>query len=70
MISCFYRIENIVEKGESAGNQHFLLSLHCFSKLSSLGLFGEGLTFKRTGPDISCLSKIGTSRPDCTKGTV
>ena len=26
------RVENIVGKGENAGNQHFLLSPQCFSK--------------------------------------
>ena len=28
------RVENIVGKGENAGNQHFLLFPHCFLKLS------------------------------------
>ena len=30
MIFVFDRVENIVEKGENAGNQHFLLFPHCF----------------------------------------
>ena len=30
----FGRIENIVGKGENAGNQHFLLFPQCFQKLS------------------------------------
>ena len=31
------RAENIVEKGENAGYQHFLLSPQCFQKATSLG---------------------------------
>ena len=31
------RVENIVGKGENAGNQHFLLFPQCFTKPSSLG---------------------------------
>ena len=31
----FHRIENIVEKEENAGYQHFLLYLQCFQKASS-----------------------------------
>ena len=34
MISVFDRVENIVEKGENAGYQHFLLFLQCFQKAS------------------------------------
>ena len=30
MISVFDRVENIMEKGENAGYQHFLLFLQCF----------------------------------------
>ena len=37
-ISLLDRLENIVEKGENAGYQHFLLFPQCFPKLSSLGL--------------------------------
>ena len=33
----FYKVENIVAKGENAGYQHFLLFTHCFQKVSSLG---------------------------------
>ena len=33
----FDRVENIVGKGENAGNQHFLLSPQCFQKLFTLG---------------------------------
>ena len=29
-------LENIVEKGENAGDQHFLLFTQCFAKPSSL----------------------------------
>ena len=38
MIFVFDRIENIVGKGENAGNQHFLLFPQCFQKLFNLGL--------------------------------
>ena len=31
------RVENIVEKGENAGYQHFLLFPQCFQKASLLG---------------------------------
>ena len=31
------RVENIVGKGENAGNQHFLLFPQCFQKASPLG---------------------------------
>ena len=31
------RVENIEGKGENAGFQHFLLFLHCFPKVSSIG---------------------------------
>ena len=34
MISVFHRVENIVGKGENAGNQHFLLFPQCFQKAS------------------------------------
>ena len=37
MISVFDRVENIVEKGENAGYQHFLLLSQCFQKDSFLG---------------------------------
>ena len=32
-----YTIENIVRKGENAGNQHFLLFLQCLQNLSIPG---------------------------------
>ena len=39
MLSSFDRAENIVGKGENAGNQHFLLFPQCFKKsLLSKGL--------------------------------
>ena len=31
-IFVFDRVENILEKAENAGNQHFLLLPHCFQK--------------------------------------
>ena len=32
MVPVFYRVENIVRKGENAGHQHFLLSYRMFLK--------------------------------------
>ena len=43
MISLFERVENIVGKGENAGNQHFLLFPQCFQKASFLGLLKVGI---------------------------
>ena len=45
MISVFDRVENIVEKGENAGNQYFLLFPQCFQKASSLGLLKVGIVW-------------------------
>ena len=39
MNSVLDRVENIVGKGENAGNQHFLLFPQCFHKASLLGSF-------------------------------
>ena len=36
-ISVFDRVENIVGKGENAGDQHFLLFLQCFQNHSFSG---------------------------------
>ena len=36
--------ENIFEKGENAGYQHFLLSQNVFKSLNSSGLYGKDLT--------------------------
>ena len=36
------RVENIVGKGENAGNQHFLLFPQCFQKASLLGSLKVG----------------------------
>ena len=33
------RVENMVEKGENAGNKYFLLLAQCFQKLSTSELF-------------------------------
>ena len=41
MIGHFTWAENIVGKGENAGNQHFLLFLHCFQKSSISVLFNS-----------------------------
>ena len=38
MIFVFDRVENIVEKGENAGYQHFLLFPQCFQKAFYPGL--------------------------------
>ena len=49
------RVENIVEKGENAGYQHFLLFPQCFQKFLSFtevsGLSDSGLT-------VFCLSAV------------
>ena len=45
MISVFDRVENIVEKGENAGNQHFLLFPQCFQKTSFLRLLKVGIVW-------------------------
>ena len=47
VISVFDRDENIVGKGENAGNQHFLLFPHVFKRHlpeghKNEGLFGKG----------------------------
>ena len=48
MISLFYRVENIVGKGENAGHQHFLLFPQCFPKCSFLGVVkSRGCVVKR-----------------------
>ena len=39
------RIENIVGKGENAGNQHFLLIPQCFQKLSFSVLLEVGIVW-------------------------
>ena len=41
----FERVENIVGKGENAGNQHFLLFPQCFQKASILGLLKVGIVW-------------------------
>ena len=38
MIYVSYWVENIVDKGENAGYQHFLLFPLCFQKASPIGL--------------------------------
>ena len=45
IISIFDRIENIVGKGENAGNQHFLLFPQCFQKPSFPGLLKPGIVW-------------------------
>ena len=39
------RVEDIVEKGENAGNQHFLLFQQSFQKASFLGLLKVGIVW-------------------------
>ena len=39
------RVENIVGKGENAGNQHFLLFQQCFQKASLLRMFKVGIVW-------------------------
>ena len=38
MISVYEQVENIVGKGENAGNQHFLLFPQCFQKAPLPGI--------------------------------
>ena len=43
--SVFYRTENVVRKGENAGDQHFLLFSQCFGKASSSRLLKNGVVW-------------------------
>ena len=43
----FGKVENIVEKGENAGYQHFLLFQQCFQKASVLGSLKVGIVWER-----------------------
>ena len=47
MICVPVRIENIVEKGENAGYQHFLLFPQCFQKASLSGSLKVGIMRKK-----------------------
>ena len=47
MIFVFDTIENIVGKGENAGNQHFLLFPQCFQKAFYSGSLEVGIAWKR-----------------------
>ena len=47
---CLGRVENMVEKGENAGYQHFLLFLHCFQMSSSPGSLRFGIVWQRVNP--------------------
>ena len=40
-------VENIVEKGENAGSQYFLLFQKCFQKLSIFGTLKVGIMWQR-----------------------
>ena len=44
-ISIIDTVENTVEKGENAGNQHFLLFPQCFPKPSFLGSLEVGIVW-------------------------
>ena len=44
------RVENIVGKGENAGNQHFLLFPQCFQKPSLSGPLKVGILWKIVNP--------------------
>ena len=39
------RVENIMEKGENAGYQHFLLFAQCFPKISTTGPIKVGIVW-------------------------
>ena len=47
MIYVFDRVENIVETGENAGYQHFLLLSQCFQKPSCKKLLKVGVVWER-----------------------
>ena len=47
MIFVFDRVEKIVEKGENAGYQHFLLFQQCFQQASYPGLLNDGMVWLR-----------------------
>ena len=47
IISIFERVENTVGKGESAGNQHFLLFAQCFQKPSFQGSLKVGIVWEK-----------------------
>ena len=49
-VKFFDMIENIVGKGENAGNQHFLLFQPCFLKTFFLRLGKARIVWKKTGP--------------------
>ena len=45
MIFVFDRVENIVEKGENAGDQHFLLLPQCFQRAFYPGSLKVGIVW-------------------------
>ena len=45
LIFVLERVENIVGKGENAGNQHFLLFPQCFQKPSFSGSLKVGIVW-------------------------
>ena len=45
MIFVFDRVENIMGKGENAGNQHFLLFPQCFQRAYYPGLLKVGIAW-------------------------
>ena len=51
--------KNIVDKGENADNQHFLLFLHCFSTLRQVSAFESHLFCHQSSNSLnSVMSKI------------
>ena len=44
------RVENIVGKGENAGNQHFLFIPQCFQKATVSGSLKVGIVWLRVNP--------------------
>ena len=44
---CFGMVENILEKGENAGYQHFLLFSKCFQKPPCSGSLKVGIVWER-----------------------
>ena len=52
------RVENVVRKGENAGNQHFLLFPQCFQKFTFSGSLKVGIVWYRVNKTNFGLSQI------------
>ena len=61
------RTENIVEKGENAGYQHFLLFLQCFQKASFPGLSKVGIVWKTVKNQMNHLEACAFDCHNCHK---